>query len=335
MVRRARQLAGHLVSEFEIEVLPRPSMRELFRTLGKTELVYVIDPGRIGFPAALAARLARRCVVVEMGDPQSALYRAQGRGPASILAGALIDRIMARWASAAVLRGRGLAEFLAIRVPWVEIPDGVDIDLFHPGSGDGLREELGIPSEALVAGLAGSLSSSDCRGYGWDLVEALGELRGEPVWGLIVGDGDAAGRLRKRAEQLGVAARLVMPGRVPHREVPRYLCAMDVCISTQSNDAVGRSRTTAKLPEYLACDRYILATAVGAAAEVLPPEMLLPYAGSHDPSHPERVAGRLAALLPRQADLRRGAGTRPIALQRYSYPVLAERLGEFLRRVID
>jgi hypothetical protein len=110
---------------------------------------------------------------------------------------------------------------------------------------------------------------------------------------------------------------------------------MDVCISTQSNDAVGRSRTTAKLPEYLACDRYILATAVGAAAEVLPPEMLLPYLGSHDPSHPERVAGRLAELLSRQEDLRRGAGTRPIALQRYSYPVLAGRLGEFLRRVID
>jgi hypothetical protein len=63
--------------------------------------------------------------------------------------------------------------------------------------------------------------------------------------------------------------------------------------------------------------------------------MLLPYEGSHDPDHPQRLAERIAALVPRRADLRQGSGTREIALERYSYPALARRLGGFLRQVVD
>jgi glycosyltransferase involved in cell wall biosynthesis len=108
---------------------------------------------------------------------------------------------------------------------------------------------------------------------------------------------------------------------------------MDVCLSRQTDDDVGWSRTTAKLPEYLACDRHVLATAVGAASEVLPDEMLLPYEGSYDSGHVVRLAERLAALVPRQGELRRGAGTRRIALERYSYPALARSLSSFLYEV--
>lgn len=336
MVRRAGTLARHLAPSFEARVLAAPGWRSLPAGLRESDLAYVIDPGRVGFPAALAARVSGRPVVVEMGDPQSGLYRAQGRGLPSLLAGAAIDRAVAAGATGVVVRGRGLAEILPLRVPWVEIPDGVDTDLFQPVTSGGVRAELGIPPGALVAGCVGSVEWSETTRtcYGWDLVEALGLLDDLPVWALVVGDGSGAERLRRRAEKLGVAERLVMPGRVPHERVPAHLCAMDVCVSTQSNDDVGRSRTTAKLPEYLACDRFVLATAVGAAAEVLPGEMQLPYRGSRDDLHPARLARRLADLLPRTAELRRGAGTRPLALQHYSYVPLARRLTAFLREVL-
>jgi glycosyltransferase involved in cell wall biosynthesis len=334
MVRRGHELARHMRG-LDITVLPGANHWARKRFVA-VDLVYVIDPGRRGLPAAFVARLSGRPVVVEMGDPQGDLYQAEGRGRASILAGRAIDRVATRRATAVVVRGRGLARVLDIRVPWIEIPDGVDPELFRPGLESRVRDELGIPEDALVVGLVGSLSWAPGAGigYGWDIIEALA-LTGGPVWGLLVGHGTGVARLRERARELRVGDRLVLAGAVPHRIVPQYIGAMDVCISTQSDDAIGRSRTTAKLPEYLACDRFVLATAVGGAAEVLPPEMLLPYEGQRDDQHPARLAQRLTQLAARQPELRRGVGTRAIALERYAYSVLADRLSSFLTEMLS
>lgn len=333
-VRRARSLSRLLRSDFGTAVLVAPGPRELRASL-RGDIVYVIDPGKRGFPAAVAAWLRGCEVVVEIGDPQAALYRAQGRGPLAVIVGAGIDWIVAHTAAIVVVRGRGAADEVGVSVPWVEIPDGVDPDVFRPGLDGELRRELGIPHEALVVGLVGSLEWSELTGtaYGWDIVEALSHLRDQPVWALIVGAGSGRARLMSRASELRLADRVQFPGNVPHVDVPRYICAMDVCVSTQSNDAIGRSRTTAKLPEYLACDRYVLATAVGGAADVLPDEMLMPFEGVRDANHPRRLATRLTELLPRQAWLRAGVGTRSIALERYSYAALAQTLSGVLQRL--
>lgn len=334
MARRAGVFRELLAPDFRVTVVAAPD-RPSRSAIRRADLVYVIDPGRIGFPAAVSGWAARRPVVVEMGDPQAALYRAQGRGYRSVVAGAGIDWLLTRRATAIVVRGRGLADVLSLRVPWVEIPDGVDVDRFVPGADGDLRRQLGIPADALVAGLAGSLREGRRRGatYGWDLVEALSLLREQPVWALVVGGGSGFEPLTRYAAELGVSDRLVMPGYAPHDEC--YVAAMDVCLSRQTDDSVGWSRTTAKLPEYLACDRYVLATAVGGAAEILPAEMLLPYEGSYDERHAARLAERLAELVPRQAELRRGGGTRRIALERYSYPALAQHLATFLNEVVE
>jgi glycosyltransferase involved in cell wall biosynthesis len=334
--RRAEMFQRLLAPEFHVSVVTAPN-RPTLTQIRRSELLYVIDPGRTGFPAILRAWAARRPVVVEMGDPQGALFRNSGRGLMAILAGRIIDRVVTQGATAIVVRGRGLAHVLQIQRPWTEIPDGVDVDRFVPAPSDSIRRELGIAEDVLVVGLVGSLrlGRRPESTYGWDLLEALSLIPDEPVWALIVGDGNGADALWRRGKELGVADRVVFPGYVPHERVHSYVAAMDVCVSRQTNDEVGRSRTTAKLPEYLACDRHVLATAVGAAADVLPDEMLLPYSGSHDPDHPQRLANRLAALAQRRKELRIGSGTRAIALENYSYPMLAARLSEFLRQALE
>ncbi|HSH62147.1 MAG TPA: glycosyltransferase [Acidimicrobiales bacterium] len=332
---RANAVAALLDPEFEVRVVVSASSSEVWNAARWADLMYIIDPGKKGFPAAALGRLKGRPVVVEMGDPQGPLYRAQGRASPAVLTGALMDALVARRATGVVVRGRRLAEDLGVRVPWIEVPDGVDIDVFRPLPVEDLRRSLGLSEETLVVGLTGSLQMAGRppRTYGWDIVDALAHLRDQPVRGLIVGDGPGRAWLQRRASDLGVADRLLLPGRVAHAEVPRYISAMDVCVSTQSNDLIGRARTTAKLPEYLACDRYVLATMVGGAVDVLPPEMLCPYQGSHDVTHPERLARRLAALVPRRAELSAGAGTRSIACARYAYPMLADRLVSFFREL--
>jgi glycosyltransferase involved in cell wall biosynthesis len=273
---------------FSVEVVAEPTLRAAYEAASRADLVYVIDAGRHGVLGIASTRLRRRRLVVECGDSSPALYRSMGRSRPAIVAGAVVDRFVGRHSDAVVVRWRECAEVMDVRVPWIEVADGVDVTRFSPELENGARARHGIPPDALVVGLVGSLtwSSGAKLTYGWDVVEALARLRDKPVWGLVVGGGDGLKRLGSRALELGVADRLVLTGEVEHRDVPQYICALDVCVSTQTNDAVGRSRTTSKLPEYLACDRFVLATAVGAARVVLPPEMLLPYEGTVDQDHP-------------------------------------------------
>ena len=71
---------------------------------------------------------------------------------------------------------------------------------------------------------------------------------------------------------------------------------MDAALSTQTNNRVGSVRTTGKLAHYMACGCYVLATDVGEARLLLPPEMRLPYDGIKDAAYPARLAQKIAEL---------------------------------------
>src|SRR5262249_18027809 len=149
--------------------------------------------------------------------------------------------------------------------------------------------------------------------YGWDLVELIGLLAGEPVKGVMIGDGSGIAKLRERCRALGVEERVLFLGRIPYEELPRYLGALDVCLSTQADHVAGRGRTTGKLPLYLAAGRFVLASRVGEAALVLDDDMLVEHDGTKDPRYPEKLAARVRALLADRSRLDRGARQTAIA----------------------
>jgi glycosyltransferase involved in cell wall biosynthesis len=113
------------------------------------------------------------------------------------------------------------------------------------------RQRLGIPETALVVGLVGSLKWNQRRGYayGLELVDALRRTTRDDLRVLIVGDGTGRQSLQARA---GGDNRVLLPGAVPHSEIPSMLAAMDVASLPQSLDEVGALRYTTKLTEYLA-----------------------------------------------------------------------------------
>jgi glycosyltransferase involved in cell wall biosynthesis len=330
--RRARALVPHLGRWSQVELLIRPSTEEMRRSIRRWRVLYVIDPGAAGFPAAAIGRSLRRTTVVEMGDPQRELYAAQGRRRWLQAVGGVIDAAVARHADGVVVRGEGLARELNVAVPWVTIPDGVDVEQFRPTvRGQATRRVLAIPDDALVLGVVGSIHWSADRSfaYGLDVIDAAAHLSRRKVHVLIVGDGSGLPRLRARAAVHGLD-NVHFVGRVPHEDVPHFITAMDVCVSTQSRDAIGRARTTAKLPEYLACDRFVLSTAVGTAARLLPADMLLDTDLANWDQHIGGLRARIDALIPRQPVLRLGGGTRALATEHFSYPALGRRLGLFL-----
>jgi glycosyltransferase involved in cell wall biosynthesis len=115
-----------------------------------------------------------------------------------------------------------------------------------------IRDRLGIPQDAVVYGIVGSLNWRPRRGYcyGYELVRAVERVAREDVVALVVGDGDGRERLAEFAgERLG--RRVFLPGRIAPEEVPGYLAAMDVASLPQSVDGVGSFRYTTKISEYL------------------------------------------------------------------------------------
>ncbi len=253
------------------------------------KVLYLVDIGNTTTLAALLGRLAGKRVIVDTGDACFALARSVGdRNFAGLLVVGAGEKLALRSAQEVVIRGRGHAPFVPGRV--THIPD-IPPTGVGPVSGASLRTSLGV-AHSFTVGLVGSLHLSRRHriSYGWDLVEALPYTAPEVV-ALIVGDGSGLESLETRARELGVYDRCRFVGSVPTERISEYVCAMDVAISTQSNDMVGHVRTTGKVPLYLVHGCPVLASHVGEAARLLGPlGWTLPYEGVVDRTYPRRLA---------------------------------------------
>jgi len=296
------------------------------------QLLYIVNTALPGIQTAWQWHRRGVPFILDTGDAVFEMARSAGTAPwwrlPLLWAG---ERRAQKLASTIVVRGtrhrehllqQGFNKVALIRDGYVE-RDAPEARLVSD-----CKRRLGL-EDAFVVGVMGSLVFSPKLGicYGWDLLQALAELRDLGVRGLIIGDGPGRGGLEARAKELGVAGRVVFAGRVPYEQVPLYLRLLDVAVSTQTNNLAGQVRTTGKLPEYMAAGRFILASRVGEAALVLPEPMLLDYEGAVDLRHPSRLARRVRELLgrPEQLELRHTLPER--ARELFSYEVLSREFG--------
>jgi glycosyltransferase involved in cell wall biosynthesis len=306
--------------------------------------IYCID---LGLPAAPLAALLRRAgtrLIYEIGDPSAVLFEKQERPRIEVEIARRLEVALPKAADALVFRGSYLLEGFhkeassrGVTLPPSHfVPDGVAPDVIRPERNServkALRRAHAL-GDAFVVGVVGSIHynprTQTC--YGSELVEALARLREHPhIRGIVVGDGSGLPYLRRRVEALGLADRVLLVGRVPHSEVPAWLSVLDVGLSTQTNDAIGWGRTTAKLPEYLAAGVVVVCTDVGEAHRLLGASIqTLPFDGSHDAGYPSRLAQRLAELsMMDLAPLRER--NRALALEHFDYGVLQRRLASVL-----
>lgn len=343
---RAVAFSHGLTPDFRVEVLWRDSARlpAILSFLGKLrqfrpDLLYAID---LGYPVLLACILYRAitscALVIETGDPLAELLWAAGRvGRLGRSAIRKYEQAALTRADHVVVRGSGLREYLiGLGVTRVAVvPDGVDTRVFHPMEVADLRRALGMEGSVSI-GVMGTLNWSKRLqwGYGCELIEALVLLKELPVCGVVLGDGPGRNVLERKAVEGGVGDRIRFLGRISQESLPSYINAIDICLSTQTNDWIGRARTTAKLPLFLACGRFVLASRVGEAARVLPDEMLVDYGEGFDPSYPERLAERIGHLVRQPQLLRLREHSRRIAESEFNYSFLVPKVAEVLRSVV-
>jgi glycosyltransferase involved in cell wall biosynthesis len=345
VAHRARAFAQRLGSRFDVSILYRSPRKvrsivtltaELLRL--RPRVCYVLDMAYSGVGAGVLYRFfCGGKLVIDTGDAITELARSMGRGRLGVALTRLLEAVGLRASDRIVVRGTAHREWLAGRgFDAVVIPDGVEADLFAPRQESELRSRLGLDG-ALAVGLVGSCVWSEplkiC--YGWDLVEAMRLLPDVPVKGILIGDGSGVAVLRERCQRYGIEDRVLFLGRLPYEELPRYLGAIDVCLSTQTDDLAGRVRTTGKLPLYLAAGRYVLASRVGEAARVLGDDMLLDHHGQVDPAYPARLAGRLRQLVADRSLLAHGLDNVRLARERFDYDALAPRLAGLLDEVAN
>jgi glycosyltransferase involved in cell wall biosynthesis len=295
-------------------------------------VLYLIDIGRTTAPAAVLGRLMGKRVILDTGDACYELARSLGeRSSAGLLVVWAAEQLALRSAHEVVVRGRAHAAYIpghTTHIPDIP-PPGVG-----PTSASEMRRSLGLDEGSFVVGLVGSLIFSRRLriSYGWDLIEALPHT-GPEVVALIVGDGSGLDALRRRAGELGVSKRCRFVGQVPTERICEYIGAMDVALSTQTNDIVGEVRTTGKLPLYLACGCPVLASHVGEAARILGPlGWTVPYQGTVDPDYPPRLAAAIERWRgDRQGAAARHALARQVAQAEFDTVVMRERL----RRLIQ
>jgi glycosyltransferase involved in cell wall biosynthesis len=344
---RVKAFATGLTGDFRVEVLWRESARPqsilaFYKGLRRCrpDVLYLVD---LGYPAVFASLMYRQAsscaLVIETGDPLAELLWASGRvGKVGRLGIRGYERVVLRRADRVVVRGSGLREYLAgLGVARADtVPDGVDTRLFRPMDVADLRQALDLEG-CVSIGVMGSLNWSKRLqwGYGSELIQALALLRDLPVRGIVVGEGPGRAMLERQAVARGVRERIRFVEHVPHNSLPAYVNAMDICLSTQTNDWVGRSRTTAKLPLFLSCGRFVLASRVGEAARLLPEEMLVDYGEGFDPSYPERLARRIEGVANDPQLLRLGEKSRQIAESQFDYDLLVPKVAGLLRSVLN
>lgn len=304
--------------------------------------IYVMEVGFVGGLLALLAKLARGVPYIAdtAGTAMDGL-RASRQPRWRWQAADWVERRI--YGHAAAVAVRGLLQKIIFEARYYNdrvyyLPESVDTERWYPKERPNLRAKLGLDGY-LTVGVMGTLAWSDTLdwGYGKELVEMLHLLRDEPVKGVIIpvrsshgGSQHGEAKLRELIARYGLGDRVVIIRDLPREAVPDYLSVVDVCLSTQTADPVGEMRTSAKLPDYLACGKFVLATRVGTARFVLPEEMLLDYHGRYDPDYPRRLAERVRWVLAHRDVLALGRRGVEIAREHFEFRKVAQAAREMI-----
>ena len=208
------------------------------------------------------------------------------------------------------------------------IYNGIDPEIFHPLKPDfDLLQQLKVfPEKNKIILFAGRLIG--LKGVR-DLLQATALLQGTiPLQLVILGEGESKPALEDLGRKLGIFERLVFPGFVPNRELPRYYSFADLGVfPSVADESFGLS-----ICEAMACGRAVVSTWVGGIPEVLLHDKTGLLA---QPRNPADLADKIARLLGND-QLRRSLAEAALkrVQENFTWGRVADRLEQVYARVM-
>lgn len=207
------------------------------------------------------------------------------------------------------------------------VPCGVDTLRFRPMKKGRVRCKLGMPEDEPVVLYVGRIEPLK----GIDVLVRAAAQTDSPFRLLIVGgDGKDAARkeeLTELASEVGVAERLTFLDAVPHRDLPLYYNAADICVVPSYYESFGLVAV-----EAMACGTPVIASRVGGLKETVldgRTGYLVPW------RCPEPFAERLELLLSNEV-LRRSMGREArLAAERFRWSEVAARVEDVYHDLVS
>lgn len=182
------------------------------------------------------------------------------------------------------------------------IPNGVDLDKFHPSRDRTTdRADLLGPNDKTLLVSVGQLIER--KGHHLTIA-ALADL---PECGLIIaGEGPERRRLEALAAEIGVADRVRLIGLVAHGELPKLYSAADIMILASASEGMANV-----MLESLACGTPVVATPVDGALEVIKQDAYGQLTRERSSSAIAEAVKKMIKLSPNREDIRAYAEEMP------------------------
>ncbi len=168
------------------------------------------------------------------------------------------------------------------------IPNAVDADRFHPSNKPGnVRKKLGIKEDDKMVLYVGRLVFHKGLDY---LIESAKYL-GDDVKYVIGGTGDFRPELENLVKRFELEGRIIFPGRIPNKELPKYYAATDIFVlpSISRLEAFGIVAL-----EAMASEVPVVVSDIPGVREVI-------VEGEHgllaEPMNPRDIAGKIRTIL--------------------------------------
>lgn len=149
----------------------------------------------------------------------------------------------------------------------VEIPNGVDVDYFHPAvDARHVRVENRLRDDHTVILFAGAMDvAHHLKGGVPELLRALAQVEDETVVALLVGGGGMVETYQALAHALGIGERVRFVGWVPHEEMAPYYSAADIVVQPAAlMEAFGMAAV-----EAMACGKPVIVSNLPGARTVV------------------------------------------------------------------
>ncbi len=210
-----------------------------------------------------------------------------------------------------------------------ELPFGIDLTRFHPGSEPSVREGMGIGPEQALALFVGGMDTPHAFKGVPVLLEALAHLPDVPLTVALVGDGDLRPVFEQTAIHLGLSSRVRFLGNVADGELPALYRAADLHVlpSTTRGEAFGMVALEAAASGIPS----VVSDLPGVRTVVLDGETGLRV----KPGDPDALAAALRRLVQEPGPRRAlGAAARARAEHAFAWGPLMDRL-EFVYRTLS